>query len=158
MLDLNISDDIDTLQTIVSLSYLFLSLAIELNEDNYNLYKSRLLLLNFGNEPFKYTIMNALNLTSPNLLSFSNSPSFADLKARDAIYAMEIADLSSNPLLHQSIDFFKQRKNEFDKLISNNFFGHNKIKENIIESGADNHRNVFIYLFDKVFDNNDLNF
>lgn len=158
MLDLNISDDIDTLQTIASLSYLFLSLAIELNEGNYNLYKNRLLLLNIGNEPLRHTIVNALNLTSSNLLSFSNSPGFVDLKARDAIFAMEIADLCSNPLLYQSFDFFKQRKNEFDKLISNNFFGHNKTKENIIESGTSNHRNVLIYLFDKVFDNNDLNF
>jgi hypothetical protein len=92
MLDQKLSDDIDTLQMIVSVGYLCVSKAILQNPHNLNLYKDRLLIMNLGREALKYTVMSALNLGG-NLLRMK----FADSEARDVIYKMEIADLELHP-------------------------------------------------------------
>ena len=52
MLDQNLSDDIDTLQMMVSVGYLCISKAIEKDKQNFNLYKDRLLLLRMGHGCF----------------------------------------------------------------------------------------------------------
>src|SRR5690606_39808057 len=61
MLDQNLSDDIDTLQMMASVSYLCISKAIENDNTNLNSYMDRLLMLRVGNEPFSYTVMHALD-------------------------------------------------------------------------------------------------
>lgn len=156
MLDQNLTDDIDVLQFIVSISYLCTSLAIEDKKENLNLYKDRLLLLNFGHEPFRYTVMDALDLNSG--FPFSLSFNLADFKARDAIYKMEMIDLENNPVICSKLDIFQKRKNELEEMIKNEFFLPDRTKENVLASGILNHQRVFTYLENKVIVDGDVDF
>lgn len=156
MLDQNLSDDIDTLQMIVSVGYLCISKAIEMDKQNLNLYKDRLLLLRIGHTPFKYTVMSALNQNAGGIMSFSMGHS--DLQARDAIYKMEITDIELNPILYQQVDFFRERRNEFDQMIAREFFLPEKTKENIIKTGINNHNQLLQYLENKILNESDIDF
>ncbi|MCI2228846.1 hypothetical protein MC378_06670 [Polaribacter sp. MSW13] len=156
MLDQRLSDDIDTLQMMSSLAYLFISKAIKKNENNPNLIKDRLIVLRIGHDALKYTVMSALRLNEGGFMAFSLGNS--DLKARDAIYKMEIADLELNPILYLRIDFFNERKVEFDEKIRNQFFMPEKTKESVIESGIKIHNELFDYLDNMVILNEDVDF
>jgi hypothetical protein len=156
MLDLELTDDIDALQFIVSIGYMCTSLAIEDDKDNVNLYMDRLLLLNFGHTPFSYTVMEALDLNSG--FPFSMSSRYSDLKARDAIYKMEIIDLENNPLLCLEKDFFQNRKNELEEMIKNDFFLPERTRESVLTTGVFNHQRVLTHLENKVIVNGDIDF
>lgn len=156
MLDSNLSDDIDTLQLMASISYLCISKAIQKDPNNLNLYKDRLLMLRIGHDSFKYTVMSALNLNAGGLMSFSMGNS--DLKARDAIYKMEIADLELHPQLYRQVPFFGERKNEFDEMIGRQFFMPEKTLENVIKSGIENHSKLLDYLENRVMNEEDVDF
>lgn len=153
MLDQNLSDDIDTLQMMASISYLCISRAIQNDKSNLNLYKDRLLLLRIGHEPFSYTVMAALGLANS---FFSIIP--PQMTARDAIYKMEIADLELNPALYRQVPFFKERKDEFDEMIGRQFFMPEKTLENVIKSGVENHNKLIEYLENRVFNEEDVDF
>lgn len=156
MLDQNLSDDIDTLQMMASISYLCISKAIEQDSSNLNLYKDRLLMLRIGHDPFKYTVMSALDLNAGGFMSFSMGNS--DLKARDAIYKMEIADLELHPQLYRQVPFFKERKDEFDEKIGRQFFMPEKTLDNVIKSGVENHKKLLDYLENRVINEEDVDF
>lgn len=153
MLDQNLSDDIDTLQMMASISYLCISKAIQNDNENLNFYKDRLLLLRIGHEPFSYTVMSALGLADS---FFSIIP--PQMTARDAIYKMEIADLELNPHLYRQIPFFKERKDEFDEKISRQFFMPEKTLDNVIKSGVENHMKLLDYLENRVIKEEDVDF
>lgn len=156
MIDFKLSDDIDTLQLMASLGYLCISKAIEKDRSNLNLYKDRLLLLRVGFEPFKYTVMSALDLCADGLMSFSlRNP---DLQARDAIYKMEIADLELHPILYQQIPLFRDRKKDFDEKIARQFFMPEKTLKNVIKSGLENHKKLFNYLENRVLNEENVDF
>lgn len=155
MVDLGISDDIDTLQTMTSIGYLCISKAIEKEPNDLNLYKFRILILKAGHEPFLYTVLEALQIdTDP----YRASGGMASAYARDAIYKMEIADIELNPNLYKRIPFFMQRKNEFDIMIAKKLLTKHKTRQTIIEAGLENHKKIISYLEQKIFDNNDLDF
>lgn len=153
MLDLNLSDDIDTLQMMASISYLCISKAIQNDKSNLNLYKDRLLLLRIGHEPFSYTVMAALGLANS---FFSIIP--PQMTARDAIYKMEIADLELNPALYRQVPFFKERKDEFDEMIGRQFFMPEKTLDNVIKTGVENHNKLLEYLDNRVLNEEDVDF
>lgn len=156
MLNPKISNDIDVLQLIATLGYLCISKAIESDQKNYNLYKDRLLLLRFGHQPFTYTVMSALNLGGGGLAAFAlGNPG---LEARDAIYKMEIADLEFNPILYQQVDFFKQRRDEFDQMIARQFFMPERTKENVVKTGVDTHKKLLDYVENRVINEGDIDF
>lgn len=160
MLDQNLSNDIDTLQMMVSVGYLCTSKAIAKDNQNYNLYKDRALVLRFGHEPLKFTVRHALNLNANKPLE-SFSPFYrlnSDTKARDAIYKMEIADIELNPILYKQVDLFSDRRKEFDDMISEDFFLPEKTKESVIQSGVENHTKLFNYLENRVLKEGDINF
>jgi hypothetical protein len=156
MLDQNLSDDIDTLQMMASISYLCISKAIENDKENLNLYKDRLLMLRMGHDPFKYTVMSGLDLNAGGFMSFSMGMS--DLTARDAIYKMEIADLELHPLFYRQVPFFKERKDEFDEMIGRQFFMPEKTLENVVKSGVENHKKLLSYLENRVINDEDVDF
>ncbi len=156
MLDQNLSDDIDTLQMMASVSYLCISKAIEQDNSNLNLYKDRLLMLRIGHDPFKYTVMSALNLNAGGFMSFSMGMS--DLEARDSIYKMEIADLELHPQLYQQVPFFKERKDEFDEMIGREFFMPERTLDNVIQTGIENHKKLLDYLENMVLNEEDVDF
>ena len=154
MLDLNLSNDIDSLQMMASVSYLCISKAIENDNTNLNLYKDRLLMLRIGHDPFKYTIMSALKLNEGGIMSMN----FSGFGARDAIYKMEIADLELHPQLYRQIPFFKERKDEFDEKISRQFFMPEKTLDNVIKSGVKNHKTLLSYLDNRIINEEDVDF
>lgn len=155
MLDENLSDDIDTLQMMASVSYMCTSKAIENDTTNLNLYKNRLLMLRMGHEPFSYTVMQALDIdTNP----FSITGSMATLSARDAIYRMEISDLELHPQLYMQVPMFKKRKTELDEMIDRQFFLPEKTLDKIIKSGSENHRQILEFLENKILNQEDMEF
>ncbi|HOX77018.1 MAG TPA: hypothetical protein PLW31_03175 [Bacteroidales bacterium] len=156
MLDQNLSYDIDALQMMVSVGYLCISKAIEKDNQNILLYGDRLILLRVGHEPFKYTVMTALNLNAGGILSYHLGNS--DLKARDAIYKMEIADIELNPVLYQQFDLFRERRNEFDQKIAREFFKPEMTKENVIKTGIEIHKKLLEYLENRVLNEGDVDF
>lgn len=156
MLDQNLSDDIDTLQMISSVGYLCMSKAIEKDSGNLNLYKNRLLILRIGHEPLVYTVIAGLELSEGSV--FSMVGQMAPMRARDAIYKMEIADLELHPQLHQQIPFFNERKEEFDEMIGRQFFLPERTKENIIKSGIENHKKLTEYLDNRILVQGDIDF
>lgn len=155
MLEQNLSDDIDTLQMMATISYLCMSKAIQNDSSNLNLYKDRLLMLRVGHDPFQYTVMHALSIKS-NPFSFMGS--FASYSARDAIYKMEIADLELHPQLYKEVPFFKERKDEFDEMVDRQFFMPEKSLDNIVKSGLENHSKLLAYLEKRVIEESDVNF
>lgn len=156
MLDQNLSDDIDTLQMMASISYLCISKAIENDKENLNLYKDRLLMLRIGHEPFKYTVISGLNVNADGFMSFSMGMS--DLTARDAIYKMEISDLELHPVLYRQVPLFKERKEKFDEMIGRQFFMPEKTLDNVIKSGLENHQKLLEYLENRVIEEEDVDF
>lgn len=155
MLDQNLSDDIDTLQMMTSVGYLCLSKAINKDPNNPNLVKDRLLLLRMGHEPFTYSVMAGLQLNSGGFFIMSG---LSGIQARDAIYKMEIADLENNPILYHQLDMFRERRDEFDEMISRQFFMPEKTKENVIQSGNSIHEKMLEYLENKVIHEEDMDF
>lgn len=156
MIDQNLSDDIDNLQMMASVGYLCISKAIEKDNSNLNLYKDRLFMLRIGHDPFKYTVMSALNLNAGDFMSFSMGTS--DLEARDSIYKMEIADLELHPQLHQQITFFKERKDEFYEMIGRQFFMPERTLSNVIQTGIENHKKLLKYLENMVLNEENVDF
>ena len=156
MLDSNLSDDVDTLQMMSSISYLCISKAIQNDPNNLNLFKDRLLMLRIGHDSFKYTVMSALYLNAGGFMSFSMGNS--DLTARDAIYKMEIADLELHPQLYKQVPFFRERKDEFDEMIGRQFFMPEKTLDNVINSGIENHSKLLEYLENRVMVEEDVDF
>lgn len=97
MLCNQLSDDIDTLQTISSIAYLCLSRAIDMN---------------IGYDAFKYTVMSVLE---QGMDGFSNLmfQSRADILSRNALWEMEFTDIERHPSICISFPFFEDRKNSF---------------------------------------------
>ncbi len=162
MISMNLSDDIYVLQMMISLGYLCVTKAISNDKENVNLYKDRLLLLRLGHEPFKYTVKSALTLRSdtysPTSWMSQVDAQQASLKASDAIYKMEIADLELNPILCQQVDYFKQRLNEFNVMIEDESFLPERTKDEIVKKGIENHKILFDFLENSVIEQGDIDF
>ncbi|MFD1616081.1 hypothetical protein [Gelatiniphilus marinus] len=151
-----ISDNVDVNQMFSSLSYYFSSSGLYINNENLNLRKNRLLAMFYGFEPITYTVMNALDLTPHISDIFSNSGSMAPIKARDAIFRMEIADLEMYPELCQ-MEFFNNRIKVLRGMIDAGFFSENT-KEQIIETGKKYHQKLYEYLKSKILIESEIDF
>ena len=112
-------------------------------------------MLRIGHEPFTYTVMHALDI---NASPFSIMGKMAPIKARDAIYKMEIADLELHPQLYHQVSFFKERKDEFDEMIGRQFFMPEKTLDNVISSGVENHKKLLYYLENRIINEEDVDF
>jgi hypothetical protein len=157
MLDQNITDDIDNLQMISSLAYLFISKAHKEEPTNTNLIIFRLLLFKIALAPLKYTVMSILEGRGTNIF-FSPLSNMNDFKARDAIYQMEVADLEENPIIYMRIEMFNNRKVELDQMIKEEFFLPLKSKQDILIAGAKYHQKLYDYLENKVLVEFDIDF
>jgi len=155
MIDTNLSDDLDTIQLMASISYLCISKAIEQDPDNINLFKDRIFLLRIAKEPLSYTVMSALDTDADPLNIFGSMSQF---EAISAIYKMEIADLELHPQLYELVPFFKERKVEFDEMISDEFFMPDNSLAKIIKSGTEKHKKLLKYLENRVFNEKDIDF
>lgn len=144
--------DIDDKQQLASLAYLFLSKAIKQNPTNVNYVKNRLILMITNHEAFEYTVSSVVN-KGQDFFSMSMFP----FTARDAMFKMEFADLSSNRAL-LSIDMLNSKYHDLSNKIASGFFGQNQTNVSIIEKGKSLHEEVLAYLEEKVIDNNDIDF
>ena len=80
-------DDIDIKQRISSISYMFLSKALNEAPDNANCAKNRVMLLDYCKDSIQYTAMSALNLCGGfGLMSLGAMP---EIRSRDALYMMK---------------------------------------------------------------------
>ncbi len=155
MLQMKMSDDIDNLQMIASVAYFCISKEIREKRKNIDLIKDRLQLLQIGHEPLIYTVMSALDLTQDFMSVLGQNAPF---EARDAIYKMQIADLYENKKLQKQYPNLKERMNEFEHKINNNFFLPDKSIKNVVKSGLKNHEKLFLYLENKILKNEDVIF
>lgn len=145
--------DIDDQQQLATLSYLFLSKAINQHPTDFNLYKNRILLMLTNHEPFKYTVSSVVEEKS----GFDFMMGLSNLEARDSIYKMEFADLSTSPNL-LSINMFATKYRDLKSKIASNFFGPNQTTASIIAKGKELHKEVLAYLENKVIKNCDIDF
>lgn len=143
--------DIDDHQQLASLSYLFLSKAIKRNP-SINYYKNRLILMISNHEAFEYTVSSVVNKDQGwHLMSLN------PFKARDAMFKMEFADLSSNSAL-RNIGMLNSKFIDLRNKISSNFFGPNKSEQTIISEGEKLHDEILAYLENKVLEDGDIDF
>ena len=101
----------------------------------------------------------------PSLLGVGNfskdqdffSMNLMPFQARDAMFKMEYADLSSNRAL-LSIDILASKYQDLQTKINSGFFGKESTNESIISSGKSLHEQVLTYLEHKVLDEGDIDF
>jgi len=151
MLVQGISSDEDSQQQIASISYLFLTKAIERNPGQLNLVQNRLLLLENTNSVFRWTVSAALDL-SRGILG-----SMAPTRARDIIYQMQISDLQAHPELLK-VEQFSSMKARFESMISNKHFGPSETLDTLGKAGYDAHKKVLYYLHEHVVEEADVDF
>ena len=144
--------DIDDKQQLASIAYLFLSLAIQNNQNDANLILTRLLVMLNNREAFEYTVSSVVNKDEG--MMFMNMTPF---KARDAMFKMEYADLSKDSHL-LSVDIFIQAYQDLRSKIQLGFFGQNKSEFSIITEGKNLHKEVTEYLVNKILEENDIDF
>lgn len=157
MLCNQLSDDIDTLQTISSIAYLCLSKAIEQQPNNLNLYKDRLLVMSIGYEAFKYTIMSVLEQDMDGFSSLMFQ-SRADILSRNALCEMEFVDMERHPSICLSFPFFEDRKKIIlDKIQRQSFLPAKTITE-VKDHGQFLHNKTYKYLAERILINEDINF
>lgn len=144
--------DIDDRQQLASVAYLFLSKAIKQTSNNANYIKNRLLLMVTNHEAFEYTVSSVVN-KDQDFFAMSLTP----FKARDAMFKMEFADLSSNQAL-LTIDMLASRYKDLKNKIASGFFGQNETETSILSCGKNLHEQILAHLEKKVLEDSDLDF
>ena len=144
--------DIDDQQQLASLAYLFLSKAIKKKPSDINYYRNRVLNMILNHDAFEYTVSSVVN-SGHDYMSFGLS----SFDARDAMYMMEYADISTKRDL-LNIGIISNNYYELNSKISSGFFGHGKSFSSIISAGKRFHNEVLEYLENKVIVNCDINF
>lgn len=155
-LSYNTVNDIDDKQQLASISYLFLSLAIQSNPTNVNLYKNRLILIGMNREAFQYTVSSVVNKDC-GFYDFFGMGGMGQFNARDSLYKMEFFDLKQSPSL-LSISMLKERYDDLRQKINDNFFGGNQGEQEVASTGKNLHSDVLNYLKEKVLEDFDLDF
>lgn len=143
--------DIDYRQQIASLSYLMSSKAIYEGSEDLSNYKSRILILQQHAEAMNYTI--SYITSGNNFFDLSMNP----FKSRDANWKMQYSDLFAAPML-LSQDHFASIRLDIESKIHRDFFLPLKTSEEVRESGAKLHRQLYDYLVKRVLENEDIDF
>ena len=157
MLHNQLSDDVDTIQTISSIAYLCISKAIKQNVSDLNLYKDRLLVLILGYGAFKYTVMSVLRENKEKRWSITFFDSSAVLFSENAIWQMQFFDMETIPVIYSS-SFFEEQRKVFIKKLQRQFFLPAKTIEEVLEQGRSLHEKVYDYLSNKIFIEADIDF
>lgn len=144
--------DIDDQQQLASIAYLFISKAIKQNNSNVNLYKNRLILMISNHEAFEYTVSSVVNKDKDWVMMH-----LMPFEARDAMFKMEYADLSSNKAL-LNIDMLREKFQDLQSKIQSSFFGKNESFLSVKSSGQDLHEQILNFLEEKVLEDEDIEF
>lgn len=144
--------DIDYVQQIASVSYLFISKDLKQDISDVNLLKNRIVLMLLYHEAFEYTVSSAVR-KGDDIVLYGLNP----FVARDALYKMEYADLSESPVL-LSVPLLNNAFQDLHHKVMSNFFGKGETTDSIIAMGNQNHEKVFQYLEHKVIADEDVKF
>lgn len=117
----NITNDLDTLELAGDIGYWSISKAIENDPNNINLYLDRLTLMIQAPEAMKWSAMASLKLATSSA-NFLGGGTMAELRARDAVLKMTIADMYYHPDTYKLQEKIFRHKIDMDKKIANNFF------------------------------------
>ncbi len=150
-------DDIDARQTISSIAYFLVSKAIIEEPNNRNLYKDRVLITILEKESFNYTILSALNDHS--MSPFSITYAMASRENSVAIVKMQMYDFSvgGSALVRMSPIFENAFMKDMD-LIKGGRFGENADIDALMAEGKVAHEKVYDYLYQRLIEEQDLDF
>lgn len=137
--------DLNVLELIGDIGYWSISKAIELEPDNWCLYSDRLAFMVIASEAMKWAAMKALNLAKSIYM-----PSNPEIKARDAVYKMTIADIYNHPEVCKYSSVALQHKMDLDNKMRNNFFYPQTDIKDIIETGISFHRQMYSDLSQRI--------
>jgi hypothetical protein len=143
--------DIDIRQSIASVAYMFLSLAIEQEPNNDNYYTTRVILMHEQREALEYTVSSVVNKDMG--FMFMNLHAF---KSRDALFKMIYHDLAARPALVK-FQLLSDIKNDLENKIKNNFFA-NQTQSDVYVTGKRHHQEVLEYIKEKVLEDEDIDF
>ena len=154
-LDFRTVSDIDDIQQIASVAYLFLSKAIK-KEDNMSLpaYRSRTFLLKDHSEALGYTLGEVMDEPAD---YFGLMGAMYQFKKRDTLYKMEYADLTVVTAF-QTLPEFLSRKKEFEDMIDSGFFGQGRTRADIVREGREMHDKLVKHLEERVLEEGDIDF
>lgn len=144
MLKPALSDDVDILQRISSIAYLFLSLALESNPNDVEVRKQRIRTMAWAWDSFGYTAM------SGDVISRFARP-------EDYTAKMIISDISCIPGLEQDVEFRGYWVNAGSRF-GNRFTGETCNYISVAENGKKLHEKIFDLLRHQIIDESDIDF
>ncbi len=152
MLRSSISDDLDVLQRISSVAYLFLTLALHQSPNNVELKKQRIRTMVWAADSFGYTAMSAprAHHNSYNAVSRFTSPEYYSAK-------MIIADIADVPGLETDFEFRKYWE-EAGLHFRNRFSGTTCDYRSVAAEGREMHKALFEPLRNRIIDEADIDF
>jgi len=148
--------NIDERQQLASLAYLMVSKAIYDGDTSSYLYKNRILVLHQYAEAFNYTISSVV-CKNDGFGIFFNQHINRICKPRDSNYKMMYSDLCAAPTLLNN-NLFMGIKKDLDDKIAKEFFSPLTTSDEIRKDGENLHSQIYEYLVNKVFDNEDVDF
>ena len=148
-------DDIDIEQRIASVAFLLLSIGVRREQRNTRLRALRFVIMHKFTKSFQYTVMSILDNSI--YRQFSESPSQALMK-------MIFYDIDECPQMVWLDPTISRKKKELDELISTGGLGGNRFNnqrstpEKIIAEGKDYMEKLILYLENKIFKDEDIDF
>lgn len=144
-------EDIDNQQIAASIGYWCLSKSILNNGDNRDIIAccyDRVMLLRFAKESFIYTIEVVLKKTGRYSDDMLSPDSFTlSVDAAHALYAMQLSDIESNPMLYIKVPKIRTIREEIhDMIYSYETFYPLKDVSSVVGKGIQLHKDMFAYL------------
>lgn len=145
--------NLDILELIADIGYWAISKAIEIEPNNIYLYSDRLSFMIIVFEGMKWSAMKSLNLAR-SFYGFDGAFSgMPEIKSRDAVYKMMIADMYNHPETYMKSKVLMQHKIELDEKIKNKFFYPQLDIKDIIETGNIFHQQMYSDLSRRIQEN-----
>lgn len=141
-------------QQIATLSYLFISMAIEQDPQNPILYGYRVCLLTSYHEALKRTVALLEEANFKSHLFMRLSP----LRQRDMLYKMQYSDFSTYPEIAEQSQGSHDLFYELDLKVSEGFFGHDLTPQDVDRAGKKLHKDLLDLLTTMVIENSEINF
>lgn len=141
-------------QQIATLSYLFISMAIEQDPQNPVLYGYRVCLLTSYHDALKRTVALLEEANFSSHLFMHLSP----LRQRDILYKMQYSDFSTYPEISEQNQDYYDLFYELDLKVSEGFFGHGLTPQDVDIAGKKHHKDLLDLLTSRVIDSADIDF
>ena len=146
MAEQNVTEDVNDIELICKMAYLFNSKNILTN--GYNNYESvtyRLQMLFTFEDFFPDILKDALKIKISQVDMLSR-PIYVKLRLKEALYMMRISDFDNKLCFYHGYPFLVQKKKECDELIDTYFTSMTKV--DLIKKGMELHDKLITYLDD----------